>query len=235
VDIYLHKQQGTSDKVYSLHVRQTTVGLWVGLGFWGRRGAKLRTRGSCGIFTSQYAAESYVDQKAQEKRSEGYFDVPQSVVWPGLISPLIAASVVDHATAYGVVNGAAAPPLIHRPATPPPPRTTAKASTRGAKANAPAIPAWILACMDELPAPLRPRAVDILADAFPAERPLILAGSKKPQAQPVDWMRAIFARLPHDDRRAIYRRFSMVLHPDQGGDDAVMARWNATYRRFAPN
>ena len=62
---------------------------------------------------------------------------------------------------------------------------------------------------------------------------MIALGAKHPEKRPVDWMRAIFARLPLDARKNVYRRFTIVLHPDQGGDELSFQKWNETYNRFA--
>jgi hypothetical protein len=256
-DIYLHCTQGpkgTSDKVYSIHLRQTDANRFVLMGWHGGRGTNLKTRGAFKLFTDIGAARSAMDALYNQKRGHGYNLSDEATVWPNGIHWLIDWQIVPDAEVQRIANNepaAANPPYAkptsanrkprstytpppqpppHTPQPPPPPR--AAPPPPNPAPNAPMIPPWILACFHSLPAPQRPQAVDILSKFFPNEAPLIAAGSKRPEATGVDWMRAVFLRTLPDQRSKLFRLMTLVVHEDYSHDHQLNRNWNTTYSRF---
>ena len=253
MDTYLHCHTGTSDKVYSLHVRVTRANHFAVMGFYGKRGGTLSTRGSFYIFnTSQEAHSKYKDIE-KEKRNKGYTSATCQLVWPRGRNAIIKSFVGD-ALIMQIINKVAVvnfgpTPTTTKKANPIPKNN--KASSRQAKptpktsqpnrssktsttstSNQLAIPPWILTCFNEISDNNRNKAAEILGDIFPLEKKLILVAARFPENKSVDWMRAVFCRLPIDQRKNIYRKISKVLHPDTGGTHDGMARWTETYKRF---
>jgi len=244
MDLFLHCQQGSSDKVYSISLRETDGGRWAVLGWNGKWGGTMIPQFKA--YRTRREAEADFESRRRNKEQKGYRIVSIGTVWPNG-NVLISASVVDDSFVQKVIdNNVPGNAQINWPSGSDSPNfgnprttTTKSGARRQAKptstgsSNLPAIPAWILTCFAQIPAPVHDRATIILSDAFPAEATLIGEGPQHAEDRGVDWMRAIFARLALDARKNIYRRFSIVLHPDQGGSDDMMARWNETYKRFA--
>jgi len=238
MDLYLHCLQGTSDKAYSISLRPTDAGGWAVLGWNGKWGATMIPQFKF-YRTESEARKDFADRE-KDKRRKGYLTVTKRAVWPNG-NVLIDEHVIPEAYARNImaakINWAPGAAQPNAGGVMPKGKTTAKpkaaAAPKARPSNLPAIPAWILSCFSEIPPPTHDRAVLILSEAFPADAQMIELGANHPEDRPVDWMRAIFARLQQDARKNVYRRFSIVLHPDQGGSDATMARWNDTYKRFA--
>ena len=250
MDEYLHNQTGTSDKVYSLHLRPTDAGRWAVLGWNAGRGHVMQPQFK--IYDTVDEAKNDFWARFHSKKRKGYEKSTLSVVWPNSIDALVKQQgfpTVSDAEVVSRSNGKLSPP--NKSATSTAGAKKAKTQSLGPKApfrvfkaQGPlwesalprnpnlAIPAWILACFYEVPLLNRDRAVEILGDAFPNEKPLILLGSTVPESRPVDWMRAIFSRLPIDARKRMYRKLSFIVHSDQGGTTDLQLRWIDAYARF---
>jgi hypothetical protein len=249
VDTYLHSTKAGADKVYSLHVRQTDHQRWAVIGYYGARNTDLQTRGASRVYYTRNEAISDLDAFSLKKQREGgYVVVSQVVVFPKGLDPLVSLQIVPDFEVVARLSTkqggpARAPRAKSRPSatTPPstptytPPQPPPKRNpTPSSSSNLPAIPAWILACFAEIPAPSRPKAADILALLFPEQSKLIALGAVSPEARTVDWMRAMFLRTPLDSRKQLYRQFQKIVHQDCSGNEELSKRWNETYERCSP-
>lgn len=240
MDLYLHCQDpaNNSDKVYSISLRPTDAGGWAVLGWNGKWGATMTPQFK--FYRTEAEARKDFSDRQKDKLKKGYLVKTKRTVWPNG-NTLIDEAIIPEAYARNIMAigikwppGSATPNAggpMPKGKTAPKPKTAAAPKPR--PSNLPAIPAWILSCFSEIPQPTHDRAILILSQAFPGDAQMIELGSNHPEARPVDWMRAIFARLPQDARKNIYRRFSIVLHPDQGGSEDCMMKWNESYKRFA--
>lgn len=257
MNTYLHYHIGTSDKVYSLHVRMTDANHFAVMGFYGKRGGTLSTRGSFYIFNTSQEAFNKCRDIEKEKLNKGYKSTTCQIVWPAgrnaIIQPfvddLLIMNIINKVAIvnFGVTsttakkankipknnktNSRQAKPTS-KPTSQPKPSQPNRSSKTSTTSNQLAIPPWILTCFTEIPVNNRDKAAEILGDIFPLERKLILIAARFPENKLIDWMRAVFSRLPIDQRKNIYRKISKVLHPDAGGTHDGMARWNAAYKRF---
>lgn len=211
-----------SDKVYAIHLRAETNGYSV-YAFHGKRGTLNLTVVPPKFYGSAGLARDYFDKECHRREfARGYSTTTASVVWP-------------HATPApwnSLGSPVAARPAPGRPAAP---KSRAKTKTQATAAK-PLVtpPAWALACFSAVPDPTRARVADVLAACFPSDAMAIRAASVAPEPRPgVDWLRVVFSRLPVSERKPAYRKMSMVLHPDHGGDERLMQDLIATYSRFA--
>ena len=76
-NIVLHNQEGNSDKIYIVCVRDKGSSAWEVVGKWGRRGKNVSEQ-SKGIFSTIGVARSEAITVAREKRAKGYVDIDSS-------------------------------------------------------------------------------------------------------------------------------------------------------------